>query len=249
MSPEPWINYVLMAVGIIAIVVAAIFVIKSGVNRNHILDSGWQFYFTPTVLEPPGTIFRIDGENRRYVVTTLPVKTQIGEETFGEYAESVSASLGLLARFLGFKDVSVNSDIGKKEKIVFKMDNPEREIVTDVELDDKLLPFLKNLDYRVDNRYFVIRECRKAKGITHHLTQSQVADLGGDASLTDRLTIKGTLLKSKRGSEFLLRKKFDKYLRVMFLPEEIKPLSAGLASEQPELGRVPVKNFLEWEDV
>ena len=46
----------------------------------------------------------------------------------------------------------------------------------------------------------------------------------------------------------MLEKKFDKPMRVMYLPEEIKPISAGLAGERPELGLVPVKETLVWEE-
>lgn len=255
MSTDPWVNYTLIAVAIIALVVAAILVRRSRLRSDddqggsrRILDRGWQYYFTPTTLEPPGTVFRIDAQHRRYLVDTLPVQIQVGEEVFGEHTESVAANLGILVRFLGLKGVNVKVGTAKTERLVFKMDKPEREVVDDQDLDKVLRPFLKYLEYRVDNRYFVIRESRKATGITHHLTRSQVDDLGGEASLADSLALEGTLFESERSGEFLLQKKLDKPMRVMFLPEEIKPVSAGLAGEQPELGRVPVNETLVWED-
>lgn len=255
MPTDPWINYLLIAVAIIVIVAAALRVRRirlrsadgqSGASR--ILDRGWQYYFTPTTLEPPGTVFRIDAEQRRYLVDVLPVEIQVGEEAFGEHTESVTANLGILARFLGLKNVNVEATAAKTERLVFKMEKPEREVVDDQDLDKVLRPFLDDLEYRVDNRYFVIRECRKASGITHHLSGSQVDDLGGEASLTDMVSLEGTLFKADRSGEFLLQSKFDKPMRVMFLPEEIKPVSAGLAGEQPELGRVPVTETLVWEE-
>lgn len=253
MLDGPWGNYILIAGAIVAIVVAAILVRRSRLRlggdhggADRILDNGWQYYFTPTTLEPPGTVFRIDAGQRRYLVDTLPVQVQVGGEAFGEHKESVVANLGVLARFQKLEGLNIKAGAAKSERLVFKMDKPEREVVNDLNLDQVLRPFLKDLEYRVDNRYFVIRECRKAMGITHHLTQSQVDDLGGEASLAQTLTLEGTLFKSKRNGEFLLEQKFDQPMRVMFLPEEIKPISAGLAGEEPELGLVPVKETLVW---
>jgi hypothetical protein len=255
MSADPWVNYLLIAAAIVAIVVAAVLVrrsrLRSGGDQggaSYILDRGWQYYFAPTTLEPPGTVFRIDAERKRYHVTTLPVPIQFGEEAFGEHTESVVANLGILARFLNLKGVNVKAATAKTERLVFKMDEPEREVVGDLTLDKALRPFLRDLEYRVDNRYFVIRESRRAIGVTHRLTRSQVDDLGGEASLAEVLALEGTLFKSERSGEFLLEQKFDKPMRIMFLPEEIKPVSAGLAGERPELGRVPVNETLVWED-
>ncbi|KPJ57905.1 MAG: hypothetical protein AMS16_00435 [Planctomycetes bacterium DG_58] len=255
MPTDPWLNYLVIGAAIVAVVVAAILVRRarprSGGDHggaSRILERGWQFYFAPTTLEPPGTLFRIDADHRRYIVETLLVEAQVGEEAFGEYTESVTAGLGILARFLGLKGINVNASTAKTEQLVFKLDKPEREVVNDLDLDKVLRPFLKDLDYRVDNRYFVIRECRKATGITHHLTQSQVDDLGGEATLADRLALEGTLFKSERRGEFLLEKNFDQPMRVMFLPEEIKPVGASLARARPELGLVPVSETLIWEE-
>jgi len=247
-------NYSLIALAIVVIVVAVILVRRSrvpsatGRGVSRILDRGWQYYFTPTTLEPPGTVFRIDAEHKRYLVDTLPVQAQIGEEAFGESKESVASNLGILARFLGLKDVNINIGASKTEQLIFKMDKPQREVLNDRDLDRVLQPFLTNLEYRVDNRYFVIRESRRAMGITHHLTRAQVDDLGGKVSLANRLALEGTLFKSEQSGEFQLEKKFDRPMRIMFLPEEIKAVSVGFARVKPELGRAPVTETLVWEE-
>lgn len=255
MSTEQWLRLLPYAIAVVVIVVAAILVrrwrLRAGGDEggaSHILDRGWQFYFTPTTLEPPGTVFRIDAERRRYPVTTLLVQPQVGQEAAGEYTESVAANLGILARFLDLKGVNINVGTAKTERLVFKMDNPDREFVDDLNLDKVLRPFLKELEYRVDNRYFVIRECRRATGINHHLTRSQVDNLGGAAAFAERLALEGTLFKAERNGEYLLQQKFEQPMRVMYLPEEIKPVTAGLAQAKPELGRVPVDETLVFEE-
>jgi hypothetical protein len=256
MLADPWGDYVLIAVAVGVIVVAAVLVWRTQLHRDggdvepgHILDRGWQFYFAPTTLEPPGTVFRIDAESRRYLVETLPVELQVGEEASGEHTESVTASMGVVARFLGLKGVEAKVGTGKTEQLVFRMDQPEREVVDDMDLGRVLQPFLNGFDYRDDNRYFVIRECRRATGLTHHLTMSQVNDLGGKASLKKAAALKGTLFKSERSGQFRLEKKFDKPMRVMFLPEEITPVSdKGASFESAELRLIPVTEVLAWEE-
>lgn len=253
--PNDWGTYLLVGAVVLVIAVGLYLVRRARVRPPGdryqpppLLDRGWQFYSRPTELEPPGTIFRIDAERRRYFVTAVPVQTQVGDEAYGKHEESVEASIGIVARFFGVKGVDAKVGGGTTERLVFELDDVAREVAGDADLDAALAPVLKGLQYRADNRYFVIRECRKAQRIAHHLTRNQVMDLGGKASVADHASLEGTLFHEKNDGGFVLEKTFDKPLRVMFLPEEIRPVSAGLAREIPELGRVPVREALFWEE-
>jgi len=211
-----------------------------------VLPPGWQFYSKPTTLEPPGTVFRIDSDKKRYIVDVLKIKTQKGEEVFGKLRRGIEANAGILVRFLGLKDVGVSSGAKKSEQLVLELQDLVREVSTDVDLDKTLKPFLGRLDYKIDNRYFIIREATTVKEINFQLTQDQVNDLGGWASLKKVLSLRGKLFYSKQG-RYVLQERFDKPMRVMFLPDEIKIVSSKLGGAGPELGRVRVENVLEWE--
>jgi hypothetical protein len=251
-SLNPW----LLVALVVVVAVAWYLVRKAGVKPADVgggaapslLDPGWQFYSRPTDIEPPGTIFRIDANRVRYQVDTVDVPTQVGQEAFGRHEESVEAGLGVVARFLG-----VNAKLGgnTKERLVYALDGVTHEVAEDADLDAALAPVLAALQYRADNRYFVIRECRKAKSISHHLTRNQVTELGGDASVSQYAKLEGTLFEQKNDGEYVLEKALDPPLRVMFLPEEIRPVSAGLAPDKtgraPILDRVPVRGALLWE--
>ena len=50
-----------------------------------LLEPGWQFYTRPTSLEPPGTVFRIDKEGRRFAVAEIPTEKTTGTEAFGAH--------------------------------------------------------------------------------------------------------------------------------------------------------------------
>jgi hypothetical protein len=267
MPGDSWNTYLLVALVVLAVVVAWYLVRRSGVRPADVgggaapplLDRGWQFYSRPTELEPPGTIFRIDAERRRYIVDTVPVQTQVGVEAFGKHQESVDASLGVVARFFGAKGVNAKLGGGKTEKLVFELQDVAREVAEDADLDAALAPVLRELKYRADNRYFVIRESRRAKSISHHLTRSQVTDLGGEVSVGEAVKLEGTVFEKKADGEYVLEKAFDPALRIMFLPEEILPVDRGLAPQHKSAGpeaveegltldRVPVREPLLWEE-
>lgn len=253
--PDDLRNYLLAGVVLLAILVAWYLVRRARVRPDAgggvepaLLDPGWQFYSRPTELEPPGTIFRIDAERRRYIVDTVPVQTQVGAEAFGRHEESVDASLGVVARFFGVKGVNAKLGGTKTERLVFELDEVAREVADDADLDAALAPVLGALQYRADNRYFVIRECRKAKRISHHLTRGQVTDLGGEVSVAEQTKLEGTLFREKDDGDYVLEKSFEQPLRVMFLPEEIEPATAGRTKAMPGLRRVPVQEPLHWEE-
>ena len=66
--------------------------------------------------------------------------------------------------------------------------------------------------------------------------------------MTKGLSLKGTLFKSEANGEFVLERKFETAMRIMFLPEEIRPVSAALGGEAPELDLFPVTEPLTWDD-
>ena len=263
MPGDSWNTYLIVAL-VVLVVAAAWFMVRrtavrptdtGGGAAPPLLDRGWQFYSRPTELEPPGTIFRIDAERRRYIVDTVPVETRVGVEAFGKHQESVAASLGVVARFFGAKGVNAKLGGGKTEQLVFELQDVAREVAEDADLDLALAPVLKGLQYRADNRYFVIRESRRAKGISHHLTHNQVTDLGGEVSVGEAVKLEGTVFEKKADGEYVLEKTFDAPLRVMFLPEEIRPpirARQGPGDEKsfdaPTPDRVPVREPLIWEE-
>jgi hypothetical protein len=211
-----------------------------------LLSAGWQFYSRPTELEPPGTVFRIDSGKRRFMVDTLEVTTQKGEEAVGRRRESVNANMGMVARFFGLGP-KLDVDAEHTETFVFELKGASRQFVEDADLDAVLDPWLKQHELREGSRYFVIRDTVSGNEITYHLDRGQVDKLGGEASLTDAAELEGNLHTSTSKSDYLLQQTFDKPMRIMFLPEELRPLTRGLA-EETVIGRRPVTKPLVWEE-
>jgi hypothetical protein len=213
---------------------------------SNLLEDGWQFYNKPTTLEPPGTVFRIDPDKKRNLVHELKVKTMKGEEAFGRVEKSIVSNASIVASFLGLKKPSLGANAGKIEEVKVEMQNLVREVTTDFELDPILKPFLKEIKYRAKNRYYIIRQATTTNEIDFQLSKDQVLSLGGEAYLGKAISAKGQVLRKTEDS-YILQQKFEKPMRIMFLPEEIKPISAGLGGKAPELGLVPVKGVLDWD--
>lgn len=214
----------------------------------RVLQEGWQFYHRPTTLEPVGTVFRIDKNHRRYIVDNLKIKKTRGREAAGHLEDHIEIGAGVLAKLLG---IGPQADVNVKfaETIVFELSQPKRELTSDAALDKVLEPFLVSLksNRRADNQYYVIRETLQATAMVYQLSKERVMALGGEAALNQALTIGAKLERVKEGL-FKIEGDFAEPMMVMFLPEEIKPISHGLGSDEPKWGRVPVEGPLVWED-
>jgi hypothetical protein len=121
------------------------------------------------------------------------------------------------------------------------------QAVTDAEMDRVMAPVVASLRYRADNRYFVIRGARSATAMTYRLTQTQIGEIGGEASLAVALGA-GFKLGAGTGGIYEINQAFPERMRAMFLAEEIAPVSAGLAGHAPELGRLAVRQPLVWTE-
>lgn len=208
-------------------------------------DMGWQFYSRPTTMEPPGTVFRLDKEGKRFIVDYLEVKTKKGDEGEACITRTIETTGGILARFLGIIDVKIGAE--KHFQLKYSLSKPFKESTTDFEMDKELKPFLKKLSYRVDNRYYVVRDTRSAIAMKFLLSEEQVTYLGGESVLSENLKVGGNISRQKSGI-FEINQEFEKPMHVLFLPDEIVPISVRLAGGSPELGTRKVEEVLVWED-
>jgi hypothetical protein len=220
---------------------------KPQTRPDNMLAPGWQFYSRPSNLEPPGTVFRIDGEKRRYIVERLTPTVDSGPEPDAKKVEVIETQINILARLMGIQDANVEASGGKSKMLEFEIIEPERQATTDRNMDVVLNPFLNTLGFRADNRYYVIREARSATAMTYRLTGAQFGELGGETAVSTAVEL-GVKFESKGQNVYEVQQKFPERLAVMFLPEEIAPVRAGLGAGASELGRIPVTGILEWRE-
>ena len=238
--------WIVAAIVFAAVVIALLIVARKRVKpRLGKLPQGVQFYPNPTAHEPPGTVFRIDANRTQYLVKQLSVPVRSLPEASGAWRETVRASTGVLAQLLGVAAAALKVGSEHTEEVAFELGGVVREVTFDDDLDGAVETFRRE-KYRVDNRYFIIRECWLAKSIDYSFSEKYILDLGGEA-LVKQITAKGTLLSRGRSGEYVLKRKFQTPMRVLFLPEEIKPISAALGSDLPRLDRAPVTAALVWD--
>jgi hypothetical protein len=213
----------------------------------HVLEEGWQLYAKPTTLEPVGTLFRIDGTGRRFMVDQVAVETQEGAEAAARVQQRVQANIGFFARFLGLDSYGGRLGAEDAETLEFEIVSPMRQVASDAAMDRAMAPVLASLTYRTDNRYYVIRETRSATAMTYRLTQAQLGEIGGEMSLAVAFGA-GARIGAGQGGLYEINQTFPERMRVMFLAEEIAPVRAGLAGGEPMLGRMPVRRPLVWSE-
>jgi hypothetical protein len=246
--------YVLAAVAVLAII-GYLLVRRARVPSARSVDlptgalpRGWQFYSNPTTLEPPGTIFRIDPDKQRYIVESLPVTISSGEEALGKVEESITANTNVVARFLGLANVEADVGAQKTEQFVYEVTSPVMEIVSDVELEKTLPAFIEKHNFRQGHRYFVIRQARRVSAMRYRLTKKQIDNFGGKASVGEQLSAQGKVFSVDNSGQYILEENFKSPMRIVFLPEEIRTITASLAGAKPQMGLVAVREVLSWED-
>jgi hypothetical protein len=210
------------------------------------IPQGLQFYPNPTAHEPPGTVFRIDPNRTRYLAMSLKVPVHSAPEASGRWRESVTASTGVLAQLLGLAPASLKVGSERTEEITFEVAGLTREVTYDDDLDAIVEQFRKEHKFRADNQYFVIRESWAATSIDYSFSSQYIQDIGGEAQVKT-LAAKGTLFTRTQNGDYVLKKKFKTPMRVLFLPEAIRPVSAALGREIPHFDRVQVTRPLVWE--
>ena len=210
-----------------------------------LLEPGWQFYARPTSLEPPGTVFRIDNAGRRFEVTEIAPPIITGDEVFGAKREAVRTNAQILARFISGRDEAVAGQHGDRiETLEFEMFDVQKEVTTDMAVMKLLQDFRAHVDYRRENRYYVIRESRSALALRYSLSDALADSLAGKAGL-DKMVKGDAGLSYKRDGAYVLDQKLPTRMRVMFLAEEITP-SQGISNGKPQFETVPVTEPLVW---
>jgi hypothetical protein len=222
---------------------------KSLTDPSKVLENGWQFCTKPTEFDKPGTIFRIDRDDIRYEVAEVPIEIKKGAEVFGNSTQTRHLGIGIISRIFGITGFTANLNLNFNTdfELTFCMNNVVHEQTNDKDIDNVLPNFREKINYRADNRYFFIREARKCKGMTYFLTDGQVSQLGGDINIEKGLSFNGNLYKMDKKNGYQLTGDFQKYLRVMFLVEEIMPIANNLNSDDVIFGRAKVQRPLDWK--
>jgi hypothetical protein len=240
-----------ISAGIVVAVVVLLSVYVMSPKRHEgpgtLLDPGWQFYSKPTTLEPPGTVFRIDSADRRFVVDVIATPITIGGELFPKSEQTIQTSASALSRFIGKDPKASLSQKGTRvDTLQFEMLEVQREMTTDADIARILKEFRSRVEYRPDNRYYLIREARSAKELHYTLSEDLVNRLGGSAAVS-ALASGSAGLSYQKHQRDVLSQVLPERMRVMFLADQIVPGSASLSGDLPEFTTAPVTRPLAWK--
>lgn len=237
---------------VVAMALASVYILRTRLIDSRttapaaLLEPGWQFYTRPTSLEPPGTVFRIDKEGRRFAVAEIPTEKTTGTEAFGATSMAIRTNARMLAKFIGGRaDVAAGQEGNRLETLEFEMFDVEKEVTTDVAILQLLTEFRSRVEYKPENRYFVIREARSALGVRYSLSEQLVNALHGAAGLSQLVKGDSGLSYEKKES-YVLNQKLPTRMRVMFLAEEVVPTNA-LLGDKPQFETTPVTEPLVWQ--
>ncbi len=188
---------------------------------------------------------KITPDKKKFWVKQLDVKIHPSEECVGKYTRK--ATMDILLRFHGLKNIGITGKAQKVQQLVFEMKEPTGEATYDADLDPMLNKWIESprFEFRRDDRYYVIRDATKTKAIHYELTQDQVELLKENTTLANDLLKQNVKLSSNESQQFVLPQEFSEEMRIMFNAEEVK---MKLVNGKIKLSHHPVKGRLEWTE-
>lgn len=207
--------------------------------------SGFQTFPTPRTFDGPGTVFRIAPDRTRFSVAKLNVPIdQVGVERFANYTKTDVWSLATVIKYVGapqlLSDAQVSANLGSSLELTLQIGQGSRERTYDADVTAALNA--ASIEYRVDSRYYIIRETIGVSDLSYRFTRKKDLTSGVTAALIKTVQATGSLQWVSSEQTDLVQK-FDRLHRVFYTAEEIIP-SVGLLGAEPERRRV--KEPLEW---
>lgn len=145
----------------------------------------FQTFPTPRTFDGPGTVFRIDKKKARYHVLKLTVPVDEGSEEAGSVVQTGRWRFGVALGFLTGARVSA----GREHEIVTTLSGGKRQITYDPDIENALRS--ATIDFKQDNRYFLIRETVAYSAIRHRFVS------GWDLSANEESTLRQLMDRMK----------------------------------------------------
>jgi hypothetical protein len=215
-------------------------------------SDGFVLFAMPTTADPPGTIFRIDQDHKRFIVTDLsgviPVhraRVEIPEFTNTQQTK-VGFLVSILQQFGVLEGPTIETNLGVTRALSVRVDSAVHEFTRDDEVERAIRQRLEKLRRRQGSQYYIVRETINARRAAFTFSRDFVSDVGGSAKIAAAANAKaGVEWKTENG--YVLNARFAVPHRVFYKAERLV-LPAGGLGGVGDFQRVPVTEPLEWTE-
>lgn len=205
---------------------------------------GFEAFATPRSFDGPGTIFRIDGEKKRFPVTEIIFKVQDGTEEIPKASSSRVLSLSQFLEALGASAVqmpaSVKANLSRTTTTNIESTTAKRRFVRDDEVVTTLRNWATQARPAGDSVYYLIRETVSTPSLVYKVDRNWLASLNLDVKALKAAGYTGEA-KASSGDTLEMNRTFAEPLNVWFKAERIviKP-ALGAGPGQYTIERAPV---------
>lgn len=207
-------------------------------------SEGFEAFATPRSFDGPGTIFRIDGEGKRFPVSEITFKVQDGIEEIPKASSSRVLSLNQLLEALGASaaamPASVQANLSRTATTSIESTTAQRRFVRDDDVVAAMMGWATRAKPNGDSVYYLIRETISTPGLVYKVDKNWLASINVDVQALKAAGYKGEA-KASSGDTLEMNRTFSQPLNVWFKAEKIvvKP-ALGAGPGQYSVERSPV---------
>jgi hypothetical protein len=194
--------------------------IPTGVLEREGFDS----FATPRSFDGPGTIYRIDNDGKRFLVTTIQLKSSGGEEQISKYTSTRELSLSNVLETIGVKadalPAAVKAELSAKSNVTVDATKASRLRVADEDREAAVAAWAAKAKPAPGSVYYLIRETVGTKSLKYTVGRGWLASLGLDVKALNTAGYKGEA-KAAANDGLELDAQFDQPLYVWYKAEKL----------------------------
>lgn len=206
-----------------------------------ITDSeGFEAFATPRSFDGPGTIFRIDGDGKRFLVGEITFKVKEGVEELPKASSSRVFSLSQFIEALGASatamPASIKANLSRTATTTIEATTAQRKFVSDDDVVTAMLAWANRAKPNGDSVYYLIRETISTPGLVYKVDKNWLNSVNVDIQTLEVAGYKGEA-KASAGDVLEMNRTFSQPLNVWFKAEKIVV--------KPVLGAAPGQYIIE----
>ncbi|WKB55690.1 hypothetical protein [Eleftheria terrae] len=210
---------------------------------------GFEAFSTPRSFDGPGTIYRIDADKKRFLVTTVVFKASGGGvEYLPSFASKRELSLSSLIETIGLKaealPASAQGKLGSTRMATVQSVGGRRAVTSDEDVEGALRTWATTAQPMDGSVYYLIRETIATEGLTYKVSHEWLAQLGLDAQALNSAGYRGEV-RGGASDVLELDAKFPSAMNVWFKAEKVVFNKAlGVAGSQYNVVRTTAQGEL-----